>query len=78
MSTSFDESSSKATLGVGEIVDGVDIVELIPLHSVALVDTGVVIQCLSISPINISFLDKLVNMKMVRKQKILPQEFNCK
>lgn len=50
ISAPFVNSSSKAASGVGEIVDGVDMVELAPLHSAVLVVTGVETQCLSVSP----------------------------
>lgn len=52
ISAPLDESSSKAAAsGVGDMVDGVDAAECVPLYSVVLVNTGVDIQCLSGSPI---------------------------
>lgn len=45
-----DVSSSKVESGAGEIVDGVEVAELVPLSSEVLAEIGVEDQCLSESP----------------------------
>lgn len=66
ISAPFDRSSSKAAVsGVGEIVDGVDMAELAPLHSAVLVVTGVDTQCLSVSPIFKKSVYFLLNFRYV-------------